>query len=339
MPPSSAEALFRSLRTRPPGGVFFLHGDEGYLRDEAVQRIVDAHLDPATRDFNFDRVRGGEVAAEELASLIATPPMMAEWRVVVVRDAQGLAARGREAVEEAAARPPPGLVLVVSASVPSGSKARFYSVLASHATSVEFAPVDATDAPGWLIERAHAEYDRTLEPDAARALTAAVGTDLGILGSELAKLVDYAGARTTLTSADVKAVGVNVPRVDRWGWFDAVAERRFADALADLPALLDAGETAVGIVIGLGTQLLRVALVSAAGPAALERELKPFQRWMTRRIVPQAKRWTLPELDAALAELLRTDRLLKSASLSDRQAIEELLLRLRALAPGDRAAA
>jgi hypothetical protein len=41
----------------------------------------------------------------------------------------------------------------------------------------------------------------------------------------------------------------------------------------------------------------------------------------------------LPEVDAALGELLRTDRLLKSASLSDRQALEELLLRLWSIRP------
>jgi DNA polymerase III delta subunit len=54
---------------------------------------------------------------------------------------------------------------------------------------------------------------------------------------------------------------------------------------------------------------------------------------MARKIVPQARRWTLPEVDAALSELLRTDRLLKSASLSDRQALEELLLRLWSIRP------
>jgi DNA polymerase III delta subunit len=70
----------------------------------------------------------------------------------------------------------------------------------------------------------------------------------------------------------------------------------------------------------------------------LERELKPFQKWMARRLVPVARRWTLPEVDQALVELLRTDRLLKSASLSDRQAIEELLLRMWAIGRKDAAA-
>ncbi|HEU0053922.1 MAG TPA: hypothetical protein VFQ39_12140, partial [Longimicrobium sp.] len=109
--------------------------------------------------------------------------------------------------------------------------------------------------------------------------------------------------------------------------------RRMAEAMAALPVLLEAGENGVSLVIGLGSQLLKVALVCAGGPGALERELKPFQRWMAKRVVPQARRWTTPEVDAALAELLRTDRLLKSASMTDRQAMEELLLRLWAIRP------
>ena len=332
MPQISAEALQRTLRDRVPGGVFFLHGDEEFARDEAVASVVGAYLDPATRDFNFDQLRGSDVTADELASLVATHPMMAEHRVVVVRDAQGLSPKAREVVEAAAAAPPPGLILVVSAAIPAASKARFYDDLKKRAVSAEFAPLDPNDAPGWLMESAREVHGVELEADAARALVAGIGADQGTLRSELAKLVAYAGERKRLTLDDVRAVGGSIPRQDRWAWFDLVAERRFREALAALPTLLEAGENAVGLVIGMGGQLLKVGIACAGGQAALERELKPFQRWMAKRIVPQARRWTLPELDRALGELLRTDRLLKSASLNDRQAMEELLLRLWAIA-------
>ncbi|HEX8829552.1 MAG TPA: DNA polymerase III subunit delta, partial [Longimicrobium sp.] len=280
------------------------------------------------RDFNFDQLRGSEVTADELASLVATPPMMAEHRLVVVRDAQGLSPKAREVVEAAAAAPPAGLVLVVSAAIPAASKARFYDDLKKRAVSAEFAPLATDDAPGWLMESAREVHGVELDPDAARSLVAAIGADQGTLRSELAKLVAYAGERKRLTLDDVRAVGGSIPRQDRWAWFDLVAERKFREALATLPTLLEAGENAVGLVIGMGGQLLKVGIACAGGQAALERELKPFQRWMAKRVVPQARRWTLPEVDAALGELLRTDRLLKSASLNDRQAMEELLLRL-----------
>ncbi|HYJ80544.1 MAG TPA: DNA polymerase III subunit delta [Longimicrobiaceae bacterium] len=338
MPQISFDQLRRTLRDRVPGGAFFFHGDEDHFREQAVEAVVAAHLEPATRDFNLDQLRGADVAAEELASMIGTPPMMAEWRVLVVRDAQGLSPKAREVVEAAAKAPPAGLALVLSASIPSGSKAKFYDDLKRLAVSVEFAPLSTDDAPGWLMEEARTAHGLEMDAAAARAVVTAMGVDLGMLAAELGKLAVYVQDRKRITADDVRAVGGALPRQDRWGWFDLVADRRWADALAALPVLLQQGESAVGLVIGLGGQLLKVGLVCAGGAAALERELKPFQRWMAKRVVPQARRWTLPEIDAALGELLRTDRLLKSASLNDRQAMEELLLRLWAIRPAQSAA-
>ena len=323
--------LDRTLRDRVAGGAFFFFGGEDFLREAAVDRVVAAYLDPATRDFNFDQQRGGDVTAELLASMIATPPMMAEHRVVVVRDAQGLSVAARPVVEAAVRTPPPGLILVLSASIPSGSKAKFYDELKKHAVSVEYAPLSHDDAPGWVMETAREELGVEVEPEAARALVGGIGVDLGTLGSELRKLAAYVQDRKRVTIDDVRAVGGIIPRQDRWAWFDMIAERRFREALESLPVLLESGENGVGLVIGMGGQLLKVALVCAGGQQALERELKPFQKWMARRIVPVARRWTLPEVDQALGELLRTDRLLKSASLNDRQALEELLLRMWAI--------
>lgn len=332
MPSLGYDKLLRTLREPPAaGGVFFLHGEEEFLRERASAQVVAAYLDDATRDFNLDQVRGVDASAEGLASILATPPMMAEHRVVVVRDAQGLAQRARDVVEAAARAPTPGVVLVLTAAIPTGSKSKFYDELRKWATSVEFAPVGPDEAPDWLMDAARAEHGVEMALDAARALVAGLGTDLGLLTSELRKLTTYVAGRTEITLEDVRAVGGNVPKQDRWTWFDMVAERRWADAIATLPVLLEQGESAVGLVIGITAQMLKVGIAVAGGAAALERELKPFEKWKARRIVPIARKWTLPEVDAALADLLRTDRLMKSASLNDRQAMEELLLRLWAL--------
>jgi DNA polymerase-3 subunit delta len=328
MPPIRPGQLDRTLRDRVAGGAFFFYGDEDFLREQAVDQVVAAYLDPATRDFNFDQLRGSDVTADDLASIVATPPMMAEHRVVVVRDAQGLSVKAREVVEAVSKAPDPGLILVVSASIPSASKAKFYDELKKRAVSVEYGQLSQDDAPGWVMETAREELGVEVDPEAARALVGGIGVDLGHLGSELRKLAAYAQDRKRVTLDDVRAVGGIIPRQDRWAWFDMISERRFREALETLPVLLESGENGVGLVIGMGGQLLKVALVCAGGQQALERELKPFQKWMARRIVPVARKWTLPEVDQALAELLRTDRLLKSASLNDRQAIEELLLRL-----------
>jgi DNA polymerase III subunit delta len=330
VPALSAEALTRALQQGARGGVFFLHGDEEHLKELLAAEIIAVHVDAATRDFNLDQLRGTDVEPETLASILHTPPLMAAWRVVHVRDAQGLAGAqsSREVIEQVLQRPVPGLALVLSAQIPQGSKAKFYDRLIRAAQSVELAALPAADLPGWLMARAQ-ESAVELEPAAARALAVAAGPGLALLVTELAKLVSYVGERRRITVADVGAVVERVPRQNRWEWFDMVGDRRFAEARAALPVLLEAGESGVGLVIGLGTHFLRLAL-ARDGEKAVAAELPPHQRWLARRLTAQARKWSAAALDDALDDLFRADRLLKSVPLSDEQIIEELVLRLNA---------
>jgi DNA polymerase-3 subunit delta len=169
-----------------------------------------------------------------------------------------------------------------------------------------------------------------LEPDAARALVAAIGSEIGVLERELAKLQDFVGERRQIGLADVEAAVGQITRQNRWDWFDLVGDGRLAEARAALPVLFDARESGVGLVLGLGTHFLRLAIAAAGGERALQNELPPHQRWLASRLARQARRWTPERLGSALDDLLRADRLLKSASLDEEQILEELLLRLQA---------
>lgn len=328
MPAQSPERLARHLREGGRGGVFFLFGDEDHLKERAARDVIAAHLDPGTRDFNLDEVRGPDTTPETLASLIQTPPMMAEWRVVVVRGAEALSGSPstRSVLEDAVAAPPPGLALVLVAET-GGSKAKIWKTLEKGSLAVKFDRLGEADLPGWLMEWC-GEQGIDLEADAARAMAMAIGSDLAILTRELEKLREYVGERGVITRADVESVVGAIPRVDRWQWIDAVTERDLERARRELPFLLELGDSGVGLVIGLANQFLRVALCVAGGKGALESELPPHQKWLARRVVGQARRWTLPQVEQALHDLRRADRLLKSAPLTEYQIMDELLLRL-----------
>ncbi|HEX6589733.1 MAG TPA: DNA polymerase III subunit delta [Longimicrobiales bacterium] len=324
------EAIARRIAQGQGGGIYYLYGDEEQQKEEAAQAIVDAHLDPATRDFNYDQLDGRTLEPETLASVLQTPPMMADWRVVVVRDAHELAkaARTRDVIEALLDAPPPGLALLLLATVPAKSTAKFYKRLASEAKAMEFAPLSENDLPGWILERA-TEDGHAIEPDAARALAAAIGSNLGAITQELIKLRELA-AGATITVAHVEQAVGRIARVNRWAWFDAVADADFRRARAELPDLLESGENGVGLVIGIATQLLRIQVAVTGGKEALEAALPPHQKWLSRRVMGQTRRWPAGPLQAALRDLLRADRLLKSAGLDDRLVIDELLLRMEA---------
>lgn len=107
-----------------------------------------------------------------------------------------------------------------------------------------------------------------------------------------------------------------------------VGDARFRDARAALPVLLEASESGVGLVIGLGTHFLRLGIAASGGERALGQVLPPHQRWLAGRIAKQARRWSEADAQDAIDDLLRADRLLKSSSLDERQILEEMLLRM-----------
>src|SRR5207302_2117748 len=94
------DALLRSLTRGGQGGegagkgegapaaVYYLHGDEDVLKDEAVRALVDRVLDDASRDFNLDQRRAGDLDPEAFHSLVNTPPLLAAVRVVVLREVE-----------------------------------------------------------------------------------------------------------------------------------------------------------------------------------------------------------------------------------------------------------
>lgn len=314
------------------GGVFYLHGEDHFRKDLTVRALIEAHLDPATRDFNYDPVRGTEIDAETLASLIATPPMMAEWRVVVLREVEGLAGskHAREVLLNVVKKPPLGLALIMSCTVPAGSKAKMYRELSRAARSVEFREITQGDVPGWIVARAKDEHGVDFDLDAAKALGGAIGTNLGVLAQEVDKLVDFVQDGAAITTADVAAAGTELPAQNFWAWFDLVGERRFGEAARTLPILLAQGESGVRVVIQLTTLMIRLGIAAERGKSGLESTLPPYQRSFAGTIARQAKKWSPTEIDQALATLLDVDRMLKASALKtkDLHFIETWLLGL-----------
>jgi DNA polymerase-3 subunit delta len=326
--------LGRLLERRSFDGAFFFHGAAARLRDEGARRLIDAALDPATRDFNLDVFHGDVAGPDELASALAMPPMMAERRVVAVFRAEELGRRARDLLAEAVEAPSPGLTLVVTATVPHGSKAAFYRRLREGARALAWTAPREEELAGWLMERASTNHGFELTEDAAQALATAVGAEPDQLDAELAKLAT-AAVDGTVDADTVRRLVPNVRSVGRWEWLDRVAERAYDTALRDLPRLLsEPSESAVGLLIGMVDQHLYLGVAVEGGQQGVARALKaagkPYLAWKAKIYARQARRWTASELERALGLMRRADGHAKSG-LPDRRVLEELLLSLQLL--------
>ena len=91
MASAGEKALHAALKKRVFDPVYYLFGEDDFLKEQATRDLDRRRRsDPSTRDFNLEMRRAGELDAEALDALLGTPPMLAERRVVVLRDVDKL---------------------------------------------------------------------------------------------------------------------------------------------------------------------------------------------------------------------------------------------------------
>lgn len=325
------KALRPALQDKQFEPAYYLYGEDEYLKEDAVRHLVNAAIDPATRDFNLDQRRGNELDAESLGSLTATPPMMAERRVVVVRDVGSLKKDARAALDAYLEKPASDVVVILTS--PADAKAD--KSLQSSTVAVEVAPLTGAQVPKWIASRVEKTLHTSITPDAVELLIDSVGSDLGQLATELDKLASYCNGKPIDEDAVSAIVGVN--REETPGMLlDAVAERDATRALALLPGILRQPKTSgVQLVMGLTTQMLALAIGRARNvPAARAASeyfniLRAGSSNYTMRAWGEATsawarahgKWSAADLDRALTVLLSTDVALKQSRVSSEDQI------------------
>jgi DNA polymerase III subunit delta len=340
MASAGEKALHAAVKKRVFDPVYYLFGEDDFLKDARSRDLIDAAVDPSTRDFNLEVRRASEVDAEALDALLGTPPMLADRRVVVLRDVDKLKKGARVVLDRYLARPAPDTVLLLIA--PSGAKSD--KALSERATAVEFAPLEGDRLPRWVVHHAESVLGRAITPEAVTLLLEAVGSDLPQLAVELEKLASYASE--TIDEPAVSDI-VGVRRGESAGdLFDAVAAKDATTALRLIPIVLQQPKmTAVSIVMALTTQTLALgyaeAVLAAGGSQrALFGELMsllrdtgafPNRPWgeAVTAWTKNASRWSAAEVDTALSSLLAADAALKETSLSsDEQLLTNAVLAL-----------
>ena len=344
MPHLSPEQLRRALAKGTPALAYYLHGSEAILKEEALALLLDRTLDPGLRDFNLDFVSAQQIEPDQLPAACATLPMMADRRVVVLRDVEAWKrkSKGKQPAVKYLQRPAPETVLVIV----QGNDDDPDEDLAKHCVSVACAALVGDALDDWLNGQLESA-EVALTADAREHLLRATGGDLGLLRAECAKLsgLDVTGPIDRETVGGLVGVRFGETLDD---WRDAILRDDTAAALTLLPRLLDVtGNSGVKLATLLGSSLLVLrwarataearkirdrALAEAVKRLCLERRpgvgsYDPF----TRLVADVVGRWSLARTEAAVASTLAADVSLKSTTISDDTGVlTDLILTLAA---------
>ncbi len=327
------KTLRDAVKSRHFDGAYYVYGEDEFQKNDAVQQLVEAAVDPTTRDFNLDMRRGPDLDAESIDSLVGTPPMMADRRIAVIREVNGLKKDARSAIDRYLTRPSHDVLLLLIA----GPGAKADKALERATTPLEFNPLEDNRVSKWIVHHASTELAAEITTAAAELLHDAVGNDLYQLSGELDKLASYANG-TPITEDAVSAV-VGIRRGETVGdLLDKVLQRDATGASNLLEHVLTQPKTTgVSVIMALSTQMLALAwgrarVDTGLPQGRLESEffglLKstgafPGRPWGTaaRAWAAAVRDWSTDECDRALDALLAADIALKESRVSSEEQI------------------
>lgn len=328
--------------------VVVVHGDEPFLAGQ-VLALLRERLCPdeddrswAWREFAGD----GELDPRDVFDEAATVPLFSgATRAAVVRSADAFVSAARERLETVATAPrgSRGLVVLEVRSFPANT--RLAKAVTAHGLAIDASIPPRYDLAAWVRQWARARHGADLAAATAARLLERLGGELGQVDQAVARLAaavpETARGRPIPPEAVDEFAGSPQDRT-AWGMVDAATTGDAGEAIAQLAALLDAGENPIGIAAQIASVLRRLstaarllALPPGGRPAGVEPALREAGVAAWPKAMGQARE-ALTQLGARRARqlpvwLLDLDRALKgdaSRGLRARLALERLFCKM-----------
>ncbi len=327
--------------TRTAPTFYVLHGDDEFSLKAEIQAMRGKMGDPVSAELNTAVFDGKTAAPSEVIAAASVMPFLAGKRLIVVEGMlTWLARKGGGKTAKA------GLDLLTDSlpNLPDTARLVFAEPqtldennpvlkLASrdiHGYAKAFNP--PRDATHWIIKQVESHGGK-IDPQAAVALAAVVGSDLRAADSECLKLVLYSGDRA-ITEADVAAMTAYVADAVIWDMVDALARREGAVATSLMHRLLDDQEPLM-ILAMINRQfrlLLQTREVLDAGGESRDLMQIPDVKYpkIAQKLTQQARNFSLDQLEYVYRYLLETDYAIKMGRIEPDLALDLLITSLAA---------
>jgi len=288
-------------------------------------------LDPGTRDFNLDLLYANETTVEKVLNIAGSFPMMAERRVIVVKDIQHFKPNELKHLASYTTQPSKTSTLILTL-VSRKVSGKWFKQIIDHAWSINCRKLYDNEVPIW-VEKYLRTQKMEIEKPAIQLLQAQVGNSLLNLVNELEKIQINIHPRRNITLADVQNVTSISKQYNIFELCNSVGEKKFSRSIAILNKLLEQGESPTGMVIQLTrhfVSLLKIKESIRQGKTAPNdlTAVTGLPYFFIKDMMAQARGFTSDQYHAMFHHLAEADLHLKTGYQTPGLVMELLLYRL-----------
>ena len=183
------QSIMQDLKNRNFAPFYLLMGDESYYIDSISDYIASHILSPEESDFNQTICFGSDVTAVQVADMARRYPMMAEFQVIIVKEAQNI--RSLEALEKYLKNPVKSTILVwCHKNGKIDARKKVIGVAQSVGVVFESKKLRDYQLPDF-IQNYLKPKKISIDPKSCQMIADYIGADLSRIVSELDKILIY----------------------------------------------------------------------------------------------------------------------------------------------------
>ena len=331
------DEFFASLKALSKDGIacaYLFQGEEEYIKERALQALREKVLPEGLEPLNETVLQNP--GATEIVEAALTLPFLAEKRLITVYDSGLLypAKSGENAGEvekllKYLENPMETTCVVFYCKTMPDARKKLVKLLRQYAQVVQFERLSDSMLVRWIQNKAR---PKAVSYDGALFLAFTAGRELLTLSGELSKLVAYIGERGEITREDIQRIVTPSLECTVFQMVDALTAGREGEAFQFLAAMLENGESRIGILAVITRQyrnLLQLSLLLSEGlpesEIARRVGVPPF---VVRKLRPAAREEGAERLKKKLSLCVDTDYAIKSGKMREDAALDRAMLLL-----------
>lgn len=310
--------------------VYYFFGTDDYIMEEAFERIKKEALEGGFADMNYHVYEGRTLEAASLVVTASTMPAFAQWRLVVVKGADGIKAAQEKVLAEYVLDPCPTTCLVfLSNSAKAASGSALVKALDAKGFMKACNRMGDGELLRWIKDEAHRQ-GKTISQGAAAKLLSITGNRLRDVKGELDKIVLFAGEKAAIDERDVEESGLDCREETIFGLSDAIGKK---DAKAAFRVYAKVSDEEPIKVLGAISRQMRTLLkiksfLGKGNPPQKIPGLVGLYPKYADDYIRRSRLFTEPELVDAIGKLSRADIDFKTGRAPQTTVLPRLIMEL-----------
>lgn len=306
---------------------YLLYGEEPYLKIQYKNKLVKALVEDGDT-MNYHCYSGKGLNIREIIDLAETMPFFAERRVILLEDTGFFKNKSPELAEYFAQLPDHVCMIFSESEVDKRNTS--YKAIKTAGYIAEFQLQNEKTLGRWAAAILGKEGKRITQKD-MDLLLMRTGTDMGMIHSELEKLIAYTDGKDIITARDILEITTTQIQNKIFDMVRAVTEhdqKKALDLYYDLLALKEPSMRILFLLSKQYRQLFQVKRMQNLGMAQPEiaASLK-LPTFALRNLSSCTRYYTEAELEAAVRDFAEVEEAVKTGQLGDVLSVELMIVK------------